>query len=124
MRTDTAQRILWFAMLFIVIGIIFTILLAFAAAAVTYLSIIDLAPYIGDPEVLAFIQANPGFVPLVIAVFAGIQIIFLAIVYVWRNEPGSHRTGFTILGILQLLGGFSLVGLLMLLPGLLMEEGQ
>lgn len=124
MRTDTAQRILWFAMLFIVIGIIFTILLAFAAAAVTYLSIIDLAPYIGDPEVLAFIQANPGFVPLVIAVFAGIQIIFLVIVYLWRKEPGSHRTGFTILGILQLLGGFSLVGLLMLLPGLLMEEGQ
>jgi len=124
MRTDTAQRILWFAMLFIVIGIIFTIVLAFGAAAVTYLSIIDLAPYIGDPEILAFIDANPGFIPFVIAVFAGIQIIFLAIVYLWRKDPGSHRTGFTILGILQLIGGFSLVGLLMLLPGLLMEEGQ
>ena len=124
MRTDTAQRILWFAMLFIVIGIIFTIILAFGAAVVTYLSVIDLAPYIGDPEILAFIEANPGFIPMVIAAFAGIQIIFLAIVYIWRKDPGAHRTGFTILGILQLIGGFSLVGLLMLLPGLLMEEGQ
>ncbi|MGY5858999.1 MAG: hypothetical protein RTU63_06495 [Candidatus Thorarchaeota archaeon] len=124
MRTDTAQRILWFAMVFIVIGIIFTIVLAFGAAAVTYLSLIDLAPFIGDPEALAFIEANPGLIPLVIGILAGVEIIFLAIIYMWRQDPMAHRTGLTILGIIMLIGGFSLPGLLILLPGLLIEEQQ
>ncbi|MFW9804565.1 MAG: hypothetical protein ACFFFC_18045 [Candidatus Thorarchaeota archaeon] len=122
MKVETAQRILWFAMLFVVIGIIFTIVLAFGAAAVTYLSVIDLAPFIGDPEVLAFIEANPGFIPFVIAILAVVEIVFLAIIYMWRNEPMAHRTGFTILGILMLFAGWSLIGFLILLPGLLLEE--
>lgn len=111
-------------MVFIVIGIIFTVILAFGAAVLTFLPVIDLAPIINDPEVLAFIQAYPAFIPLIIGVLAGLEIIFLAIIYMWRNDPMAHRTGFTILGIIMLIGGFSLPGLLILLPGLLMEEQQ
>ena len=124
MRTETAQRILWFAMVFIVIGIIFTVVLAFGAAAVTYLSVIDLAPFIGDPEVLAFIEAYPEFIPLVIGALAVIEIIFLAIINMWKNDPLAHRTGFTIVGILLLFAGWSLVGFFIILPGLLLEENQ
>ena len=122
MRVDTAQRILWFAMVFIIIGIIFTIILAFGAAVVTYLSVVDLAPFIGDPEVLAFIETYPEFIPFVIAILAVVEVIFLAIINMWRNDPMAHRTGFTILGILMLFAGWSLVGFFILLPGLLLEE--
>ena len=122
MKTETAQRILWFAMLFIVIGIIFTVILAFGATVVSYLSVIDLAPFINDPEVLAFIEANPLFIPAIIGALAVVEVIFLAVIYMWRNDPMAHRTGFTILGILMLFAGWSLMGFLILLPGLLLEE--
>jgi len=122
MRTDTAQRILWFAMLFIVLMIIATI--AGAIAFTLAFTLIDLGSFITDPTALAFLQANPLFIPAIIWVFAVIEIIYLAVIYIWRKDPMAHRTGFTILGILQLLVGFNLVGLLLLLPGLLIEESQ
>ena len=122
MRKDTAQRILWFAMVFIVLMIIGTI--AGALAFTLAFTFIDLGSFISDPTALAFLQANPLIIPAIIWALAVIEIIYLAVIYMWRKDPMAHRTGFTILGILQLLVGFSLVGLLMLLPGLLMEEGQ
>ena len=120
MKTETAQRILWFAIIFIVLTIILTVfggigvLLAF--------SIIDLGSFITDPTVLALIQDYPLLIPIVIWILAGLQIIYLAIIYTWRKEPLRHRTGFTVVGILNLLMGFSLPGLFILLPGLLLED--
>ncbi len=122
MRTDTAQRILWFAMVFVVLMVIVTIIGAIAfTLAFTF---IDLGSFITDPTALAFLEANPLFIPTIIWVFAVIEIIYLLVIYMWRNDPMAHRTGFTILGIIQLLAGFNLLGLLILLPGLLLESDQ
>ncbi len=120
MKTETAQRILWFAMLFIVLTIVVTI---FAGIGfVLAFSLIDLGSFITDPTVLAFIQDYPLLIPIVVWILAGLQIIYLAIIYAWRKNPLQHRTGFTIVGILNLLMGFSLPGLFILLPGLLLED--
>ena len=122
MRIDTAQRILWFAMVFIVLLVI--ALIGGAIVFTLAFTFIDLGTFISDPTVLAFLQANPLFIPAVMWVIAVFGLIYLIVVYMWRKDPMAHRTGFTILGILQLLVGFSLVGLLLLLPGLLLEESQ
>jgi len=120
MRTDTAQRILWIAMIFIVLGIIATIFAGIGAyLAFTF---IDIGSFITDPSIVAFLQDYAWVIPIIIWIFAGLQIIYLAIITMWRKDPGSHRTGLTIVGILNLLVGFSIPGLLILLPGLLMEE--
>lgn len=111
-------------MVFIVIGIIFTVVMAFGSAAITYLGVIDLAPIINDPEVLAFIAAYPAFIPVLIGILAGLQVIYLAIIYMWRKDPMAHRNGLTIVGIFNLFTGWSLPGLFIILPGLLMEEQQ
>ena len=122
MKSETAQRILWFAIIFIVLTIIATVVAAFGyTIAVTY---IDIGSFITDPTALAFLQDYPYAISLVLWVLVGVEVIYLAIIYLWRQNPGAHRTGFTILGIIQLLVGWSLPGLLILLPGLLMEEGQ
>jgi hypothetical protein len=120
MKTETAQRILWFAIIFIVLTIIVTVFggIAFVLA----FSMIDLGSFITDPTVLAFIEDYPLLIPIVIWILAGLQIIYLAIIYTWRKNPLQHRTGFTIVGILNLLMGFSLPGLFILLPGLLLED--
>jgi hypothetical protein len=108
------------------IFIVLTIIAAIGAAVGFALAIafIDIGSFITDPTVLAFIEAYPLAIPALIAGLAVIGIIYLAIIYMWRKDPMAHRTGFTILGILQLLIGFSLPGLLILLPGLLLEEQQ
>jgi hypothetical protein len=122
MKVETAQRILWFAIIFIVLAIIVTVGAAIAfTLAVTF---IDIGSFITDPTILAFLQDYPYAISLVIYVFAGLQIIYLAVIYMWRKDPMAHRTGFTIVGILNLLMGFSLPGLFIILPGLLLEEGQ
>jgi len=120
MRTDTAQRILWFALVFVVLMIIATVI---GALAFTFaFEFIDLGSFISDPTALAFLQAYPLFIPAVIWIIAIVEIIYFVIIYMWRNNPMKHRTGFTFLGIIQLLVGFNLLGLLILLPGLLLEE--
>lgn len=122
MRTDTAQRILWFAVIFIVLMVIVT---AIGAVALTALiTFIDLGSFITDPTILAFLQAYPYAPAIALWVILVIEVIYLAIVYMWRKDPMAHRTGLTILGIIQLLAGFNLVGLLLLLPGLLLESEQ
>lgn len=122
MRTDTAQRILWIALIFIVLIIIGTI--AGAVAFTLAFTFIDLGSFISDPTALAFLEANPLVIPAIIWIIAIIEIIYFIIIYLWRKNPMSHRTGLTILGILQLLAGFNLLGLLIILPGLLLESEQ
>lgn len=122
MKTENAQRMLWFAIIFILLTI-----LVMAAAAIGYtlaVTFIDVASFISDPTILAFIQDYPYAITLALWALVGVEVIFLAIIYLWRQNPGAHRTGFTIIGILSLLMGFNLPGLLILLPGLLMEESQ
>jgi hypothetical protein len=122
MRTATAQRILWFAMVFVVLMIIATVI---GAIAFTFaFTLIDIGSFISDPTALAFLEAYPLLIPSIIWAIAVVEIIYLAIIYMWRNNPMAHRTGFTILGIIQLLVGFNLLGLLILLPGLLLEGDQ
>ncbi|NHJ14773.1 MAG: hypothetical protein EAX95_13920 [Candidatus Thorarchaeota archaeon] len=120
MKTETAQRILWFAMIFIILTIIAVIGAAIGFALA--IEFVDLGSFITDPTVLSIIETYPLLIPGMILVLALLGIIYLAIIYMWRKDPMAHRTGFTILGIIQLLIGFNLVGLLILLPGLLMEE--
>ncbi|MBN2228622.1 MAG: hypothetical protein JW779_03440 [Candidatus Thorarchaeota archaeon] len=122
MRTETAQRILWFALIFIVLMIIATV--AGAIAFTLAFEFIDLGSFISDPTALAFLQAYPLVIPSVIWAIAIIEIIYFAIIFMWRKNPMNHRTGFTFLGIIQLLVGFNLLGLLILLPGLLLESEQ
>ena len=122
MRTDTAQRILWYAMIFIILAIIATIGAGIGIALA--IAFIDLGSFIMDPSLLGLIQTYPLAIPIVIWVFAVFEIIYLAIINMWRKDPMAHRTGLTIVGILNLLMGFSLPGLLILLPGLLLEEQQ
>ncbi len=119
MKVETAQRMLWFAIIFIVLTIILTI----GAAVGVYLAIefIDIGSFITDPSIVAFILAYPLFIPAIILALAGLEIIYLLIIYMWRKDPMAHRTGFTIVGILNLLMGFSLPGLFIILPGLLLE---
>jgi hypothetical protein len=108
MKTETAQRILWFAVIFILLTTLaFLIGGVLIFLAFTY---IDVGTFITDPTILAFIGV--------------VQLIFLLVIYMWRQDPMAHRTGFTIIGILLLLVGWSLPGFLILLPGLLLEEGQ
>ncbi len=122
MRTDTAQRVLWFAMVFICLMILVTLAagVGFAAA----IAFIEIGSFISDPTILAFIQAYPLAPTILLFALAGLEIIFLAVIYMWRQDPMAHRTGFTIIGIFMLLAGFSLPGLLIILPGLLLEDGQ
>ncbi|MFW9959022.1 MAG: hypothetical protein ACFFCT_13205 [Candidatus Odinarchaeota archaeon] len=122
MRIETAQRILWFAVIFIVLMVIVTVIGAIALTAV--MSFIDIGSFITDPTILAALEAYPYLPAIALWVIAVVEIIYLAIVYMWRKDPMAHRTGLTILGIIQLLAGFSLVGLLLLLPGLLLESEQ
>jgi len=120
MKTETAQRVLWFAMVFIVLTIIATI--AAGIGIVLAVAFIDLGSFITDPTILAFIQDYPFAIPILVWILAGLEIIYLGVIYSWRKEPAKHRTGFTIVGILNLLMGFSLPGLFIILPGLLLEE--
>jgi hypothetical protein len=122
LRIETAQRILWFAVIFIVLMVIATVIGAIAFTALV--SFIDIGSFITDPTILAFLQAYPYAPAIALWIIVVIEIIYLAIVYMWRKNPMAHRTGLTILGIIQLLAGFNLVGLLLLLPGLLLEPEQ
>jgi len=120
MRTETAQRILWFAMIFIILGIMATVVAGFGVLlAFTF---IDLGSFITDPTLLALIETYPLAIPIVIWILAVLEIIYLGIIYMWRKDPIRHRTGLTIVGILNLLVGFSLPGLFIILPGLLLED--
>jgi len=122
MRTETAQRILWFAIIFILLTtlafIIGGVLIALA------FSYVDLGTFITDPTILAFINDYPTVIPLAVMGMGIIQLIFLIVIWMWRSDPMAHRTGFTIVGILLLLVGWSLPGFLILLPGLLLEDTQ
>jgi len=122
MRTETAQRILWFAIIFIALTTIAFILGgALIALAFEY---VDLGTFITDPTIVAFINAYPLLIPMAIMGLGVVQLIFLLVIYMWRKDPMAHRTGFTIIGILMLLVGWSLPGFLIILPGLLLEEQQ
>jgi hypothetical protein len=120
MRTDTAQRILWFAVIFILL----TTLAFLIGGALFYLALIyiDPATFITDPTILAFITDYHEVVAIAIMALGIVQLIFLFVIWTWRKNPMAHRTGFTIIGILMLLVGWSLPGFLILLPGLLLEE--
>ena len=122
LRTDTAQRILWFAIIFIALTtlafLVGGVLLYFAF---TY---IDLGTFITDPSISAFIMDYPAAIPIAVLVLGVIQLIFLFVIWTWRKDPMAHRTGFTIIGIIMLLMGWSLPGFLIILPGLLMESDQ
>lgn len=120
MRVDTAQRILWYALVFIVLTIIVTVFAGIGIAlAFTY---IDIGSFITDPTALAFIQDYPLLIPVVVWMLAILEIIYLAIIYSWRKNPMAHRTGLTIVGILNLFVGALIPGLFIILPGLLLEE--
>ena len=122
MKIETAQRMLWFAIILdaiLVIGVsLAALVLAFVAPSINWV------PLITDPTVLAFIQANPYVIPFTVGAMAVLGIIYILLIYTWRKDPLAHRTGFTVIGILSLLGGWNLPGLLILLPGLLLEEQQ
>ena len=122
MKVETAQRILWFAVIFILL----TTLAFLIGGVLIYLAFefVDVATYITDPTILAFITEYQGAIPLAVMGLGVLQLIFLMVIYMWRKDPMAHRTGFTIIGILMLLVGWSLPGFLILLPGLLMEDGQ
>ena len=122
MRNDTAQRILWFATIFIVLMVLVT--LAAGVGFALAIAFIDIGSFITDPTILAFLITYPLAPTILIFALAGLEIIFLAVIVMWRKDPMAHRTGLTIVGILTLLMGFSLPGLLILLPGLLLEDGQ
>ena len=126
MNTNTAQRILWFAVIFILLTTIaFIVGGVLIALAFQY---IDLGTFITDPTILAFFNDYAGIIPLVIGLgvvgLGVVQAIFLLVIYTWRKDPMAHRTGFTIIGIIMLLVGWSLPGFFILLPGLLLEEQQ
>jgi ABC-type sulfate transport system permease component len=119
MNTETAQRILWFAMIFIML-----MAAAFAVGGVLIglaFAYVDVASFITDPTILAFIGDYPWAIPYALAGLALIQAIFLLVIFSWRKDPMAHRTGFTIIGILMLIAGWSLPGFLIILPGLLLE---
>ena len=122
LRTDTAQRILWFAIIFILL----TTLAFLAGGVLLYLAFtfIDIGTFITDPTILAFIMAYPAAIPLAVIVLGVIQLIFLLVIWMWRKDPMAHRTGFTIIGIIMLLVGWSLPGFFIILPGLLLESDQ
>ncbi|MGY5880397.1 MAG: hypothetical protein RTV31_09100 [Candidatus Thorarchaeota archaeon] len=122
MEIETAQRILWFAIILDAILVIGVSLAALILAIVAPL--INWVPLITDPTLLAFIQANPYVLPFAVGGMAVLGIIYLLLIYTWRKDPLAHRTGFTVIGILSLLVGWNLPGLLILLPGLLLEEQQ
>ena len=120
MRTDTAQRILWYALVFIALTIVLFVFAGIGIAlAFTY---IDIGSFITDPTALAFIEAYPLLIPIVVWSLAVLGIIYFAIIYSWRKNPMAHRTGLTIVGILNLLVGAIIPGLFIILPGLLLEE--
>ena len=122
MKTETAQRILWFAMIFIILTtIMFAIGGVLIGLAFAY---VDVGTFITDPTILAFITDYPTAIPIAILGLAGLQAIFLLIIFMWRKDPMAHRTGLTIVGILMLLVGWSLPGFLIILPGLLLEDAQ
>ena len=122
MRTETAQRILWFAVIFILL----TTLAFLIGGVLIYLAFeyVDIGTFITDPTILAFITEYQDAIPLAVMGLGVVQLIFLMVIYMWRKDPMAHRTGFTIIGILMLLVGWSLPGFLILLPGLLLEDGQ
>ena len=126
MKIETAQRILWFAIIFIVLTTIFFIL--GGVMIMLAFEFIDVATFITDPTILAFFNQYEAIIPLAIGLgvmaLGFVQLIFLMVIYTWRNDPMAHRTGFTIIGIIMLLVGWSLPGFLILLPGLLLEEQQ
>ena len=126
MRIETAQRILWFAIIFILLTTIFFIL--GGVLIMLAFTFVDVGTFITDPTILAFFNEYAAIIPLVIGLgvvgLGIVQLIFLMVIYTWRNDPMAHRTGFTIIGIILLLVGWSLPGFLIILPGLLLEDAQ
>ncbi len=122
MKVETAQRILWFAIIFIVLST----LVFLVGGVLLYLAFtfVDLGTFITDPTILAFIMDYPAAIPIAVLGLGIIQLIFLFVIWMWRKEPMAHRTGFTIIGIILLLVGWSLPGFFIILPGLLLEETQ
>ncbi|MHA2207525.1 MAG: hypothetical protein ACXABC_16860 [Candidatus Thorarchaeota archaeon] len=53
MRTETAQRILWFAIIFIILMIIVTV--AAGVGFALLIAFIDIGTFISDPNILAFL---------------------------------------------------------------------
>jgi hypothetical protein len=121
-KEETAQRILWFAVIFILL----TTLAFLIGGVLIYLAFefVDIGTFITDPTILAFITEYQDVIPIAVMGLGVVQLIFLMVIYMWRKEPMAHRTGFTIIGILMLLVGWSLPGFLILLPGLLLEDTQ
>ena len=122
MNNETAQRILWFALIFILL----TTLAFVIGGVLIYLAFtfVDLGTFITDPTIVAFIGDYPAAIPLAIIGLGVVQAVFLLLIYMWRKDPMAHRTGLTIVGILMLLVGWSLPGFLINLPGLLLEDAQ
>ncbi len=127
MRTETAQRFLGYAMLFIILDIILIIAIGIGLLAIVYT---DFWPFYIDPSLLAFMEAYPLAIPIVICAVAGFEIIYLVIVNVWRKDPIEHRIGLSIVGIVNLgvccaLPGlviFMPAGFLVLLPPIFLED--
>ncbi|MHA1950643.1 MAG: hypothetical protein ACW99G_19620 [Candidatus Thorarchaeota archaeon] len=122
MNTETAKRILWFAVIFILLTA-FAFILGGILIALAF-TFVDLGTFITDPTILAFIGDYPALIPIGVMALGIIQLVFLAVIFMWRNDPMAHRTGFTIVGIIMLLVGWSLPGFLIILPGLLLESDQ
>jgi len=122
MKIETAQRILWFAIIFILL----TTLAFFIGGALIWaaFTFVDVGTFITDPTILAFIQDYVWAIPIAIMGLGALQAVFLLVIFMWRKDPMAHRTGFTFIGIIMLLVGWSLPGFLILLPGLLLEEQQ
>jgi hypothetical protein len=91
----------WLQFIFWLIGI----------AAIVFTFIIFLPFW--DPLFLMFFLMSIAFY-LLITIFG---IIFFILWFRWRHDPGAHKTGLIITGILGLLFGGFLPGLLVLIGG-------
>jgi hypothetical protein len=65
------------------------------------------------------IIALVSFLTIILIPLGIIALLFGIFPIVWRNDPGAHRVGLIIIGVLTL---FSIGGILILIAGIIAEE--
>lgn len=121
MNTDTARTLLLVSMIFFIINILMTVGMIFMMYSFFPVLLSIIGPSV-DPATLALLSTMQLVLPFVLGAFAILDVIYLILVFLWREDPATHKTGLLVIGILNLIITFSIQGILTLLAGIIAKS--
>jgi len=81
-----------------------------------------LAPFMFDPFIAEYFWIITLSISLVFIILGIIDLIFVLLWFNWRHEPGQHKVGLIVTGIIGLLFTGFIPGLLVLIGGAIAPE--